>query len=87
MSHRRTYGTAHMCALEEKQEKEKKNGRKKQKWKAKILRGGPHGHTGDYAAELGPLLLLGRRSETGAGWLGDAEIFVFSGIPCDSTML
>ena len=26
----------------------------------------------NYAEELGPLLLLGRRSETGAGWLSDA---------------
>ena len=26
----------------------------------------------NYAEELGPLLFLGRRSETGAGWLSDA---------------
>ena len=52
--------------------KKEKPERKKAKWENKNLRGGPHGHPGDYAAELGPLLLLGRRSETGAGWLGDA---------------
>ena len=48
--------------LEEKQEKRKKKPeRKKAKWENKNLREGPHVNPGDYAEELGPLLLLGRR--------------------------
>ena len=64
---------------------------KKAKWENKNLRGGPHGHPGDYAEELGglgPLLLLGRRSETGPGWLSDAgEYCGDAGEDCDAGVL
>ena len=49
---------------------------------------GPYGIPEDYAEELGPLLLLGRRSETGAGWLGDAgEYCGETGENCDAGVL
>ena len=65
-----------------------KNREQKAKWENKNLRVGPHGHPGDYAAELGPLLLLGRRSETGAGWLSDAgEYCGDTGEECDAGVL
>ena len=39
----------------------------------------------DYAEELSPLLLPGRRSETGAGWLVDAgEYCGDAGEDCDA---
>ena len=42
----------------------------------------------DYAEELSPLLLPGRRSETGAGWLGDAgEYCGDTGEDCDAGVL
>ena len=42
----------------------------------------------DYAEELSPLLLPGRRSETGAGWLGDAgEYCGETGADCDAGVL
>ena len=42
----------------------------------------------NYAEELGPLLFLGRRSETGAGWLSDAgEYCGDTGEDCDAGAL
>ena len=42
----------------------------------------------DYAEELSPYLLPGRRSETGAGWLGDAgEYCGDTGEDCDADAL
>ena len=42
----------------------------------------------NYAEELGPLLLLGRRSETGAGWLSDAgEYCGDTGEDCDAGVI
>ena len=42
----------------------------------------------DYAEKLSPLLLPGRRSETGAGWLGDAgEYCGDTGEDCDAGVL
>ena len=73
--------------LEEKQENKKEKTReKKAKWENQNLR--PHGHPGDYAEELGPLRFLGRRSETGAGWLSDAgEYCGDTGVDCDAGAL
>ena len=49
---------------------------------------GPSGIPEDYAEELGPLLFLGRRSETGAGWLSDAgEYCGDTGEDCDAGVL
>ena len=49
---------------------------------------GPYGIPEDYAEELGPLLFLGRRSETGAGWLSDAgEYCGDTGEDCDADAL
>ena len=61
--------------------------RKIQKAKRKKKRG-PSGISDDYAEELGPLLLLGRRSVTGAGWLSDAgEYCGDTGEDCDAGAL
>ena len=49
---------------DEKHERERKIKMKKANREATI------GIPEDYAEELSPLLLPGRRSETGAGWLG-----------------
>ena len=46
--------------------------RKKIQNEKKANRDATIGFPEDYAEELSPLLLPGRRSETGAGWLGDA---------------
>ena len=47
---------------------------------------GPYGIPEDYAEELSPLLLLGRRSETGASRLGDAGEY-YTREDCDAGVL
>ena len=67
---------------DEKHERERKIKMKKANREATI------GIPEDYAEELGPLLLLGRRSETGAGWLSDAgEYCGDTGEECDAGVL
>ena len=70
--------------------KKKENTRKKEKakWENKKFTGRPHGIPVDYAEELSPLLLLGRRSGTDAGWLGDAGTYCGeTGENCDAGVL
>ena len=72
------------------EENEEKHGRKenpqrkrKKEKKREALRASLN-----YAEELGPLLFLGRRSETGAGWLSDAgEYCGDTGEDCDAGAL
>ena len=67
---------------DEKHERERKIKMKKANREATI------GIPEDYAEELSPLLLPGRRSETGAGWLGDAgEYCGDTGEDCDAGVL
>ena len=69
--------------------KTKKNtGKKKTQKEKRKKKRGPSGISDDYAEELGPLLFLGRRSETGAGWLSDAgEYCGDTGEDCDAGAL
>ena len=60
--------------LMEKKQREREREREKNKIGKHKFTGRAHGNPGDYAEELGPLPLLGRRSETGAGWLSDAGV-------------
>ena len=49
---------------------------------------GPYGIPEDYAEELSPLLLPGRRAEPGAGWLGaTGEYCGDTGEDCDAGAL
>ena len=69
---------------DEKHERERKIKMKKANREATIGIRDPEG----YAEELSPLLLPGRRSETGAGWLGDAgEYCGDTGEDCDAGAL
>ena len=79
-------GTKTRC-LEENEEKhgrkENPERKKKKDKKREALRASLN-----YAEELGPLLFLGRRSETGAGWLSDAgEYCGDTGEDCDAGVL
>ena len=68
---------------EEKHERERKFRMKKEANREATI-----GFPEDYAEELSPLLLPGRRSETGAGWLGDAgEYCGDTGEDCDAGVL
>ena len=78
------FGTKTRCL----EENEKKHGRKENPERKKKENRGPSGISDDYAEELGPLLFLGRRSETGAGWLSDAgEYCGDTGEDCDAGAL
>ena len=71
--------------LDENEEKhgKKENPERKKENKREALRASLN-----YAEELGPLLFLGRRSETGAGWLSDAgEYCGDTGEDCDAGAL
>ena len=68
--------------------KTKKNtGKRKPRKKKENKREAPQASL-NYAEELGPLRFLGRRSETGAGWLSDAgEYCGDTGEDCDAGAL
>ena len=68
---------------EEKHERERKTRKKKE-----TNREAPYGIPEDYAEELSPLLLPGRRAEPGAGWLGaTGEYCGDTGEDCDAGVL
>ena len=72
------------------EENEEKHGRKEnsERKRKKENKREAHRASLNYAEELGPLLFLGRRSETGAGWLSDAgEYCGDTGEDCDADAL
>ena len=72
--------------LEENEEKPERE--RKFRMKKEANREATIGFPEDYAEELSPLLLPGRRSDTGAGWLGDAgEYCGDTGEDCDAGVL